>query len=106
MSECDALFTRQISIDLPQTDIASVVDLIWIQEQLPEGKTIGTRLFKATIDGDAAEDFHSACDDQGMTLVLVEATNGYRFGGFAGKPWSNYSSEYQGRQSLTEGEPR
>jgi len=87
---------------VPLTDLATVDDLAWIEQQLPEGKTIGTRLYKASIDGDALSDFHAACDNKGMTLFLVETTDGYRFGAFAGTPWTSVPG-YKGPAA---GEPR
>lgn len=44
-------------------------------------------LYKATRDGDTAKDFHRKCDDANMTVVLVEASNGTRFGGFTTRTW-------------------
>ena len=44
-------------------------------------------LYSASRDGDKAKTFHSKCDSQKMSLVLVETTKGVRFGGFTMKDW-------------------
>jgi hypothetical protein len=44
-------------------------------------------LYSASRDGDKAKTFHSKCDKQKMSLVLVETTKGVRFGGFTTKDW-------------------
>ena len=45
-------------------------------------------LYKASHDGDSAEQFHSKCDNIGNTLVLIETIKGKRFGGFTSKYWN------------------
>ena len=44
-------------------------------------------VYSASRDGDKAKTFHSKCDAQKMSLVLVETTKGVRFGGFTMKDW-------------------
>ena len=44
-------------------------------------------VYRASRDGDKAKTFHSKCDAQKMSLVLVETTKGVRFGGFTMKDW-------------------
>ena len=44
-------------------------------------------LYKATVDSDKAAAFHEKCDDAQSSLVLVETTNGKRFGGFTTCSW-------------------
>ena len=45
-------------------------------------------LYKATVDSDKAAAFHEKCDGAQSSLVLVETTNGLRFGGFTTCSWS------------------
>jgi len=52
-------------------------------------KKIGEVLYIASRDGDLATDFHSACDDQGPTIVICETTTGFIFGGYAAKSWES-----------------
>jgi hypothetical protein len=44
-------------------------------------------LYKATSDSDSAAAFHQKCDKARSSLVLVETTEGLRFGGFTSKDW-------------------
>jgi len=53
-----------------------------------KSKEIGDTLYVASRDGDAASDFHSACDDQGPTVVIVQTESGDVFGGYAGISWA------------------
>jgi len=53
-----------------------------------EGRKIGSILYRASEFGFSGTEFHSKCDNQGPTLVLIRAT-GYLFGGFAASPWSS-----------------
>ena len=46
-------------------------------------------LYRASEDGDLANDFHSKCDGKENTVTFVKATNGKRFGGFAHKGWNS-----------------
>ena len=50
-------------------------------------KIILNLLYKATADSDTAEAFHQKCDKAESTLVLVQADNGKRFGGFTSRNW-------------------
>ena len=45
-------------------------------------------LYKASVDGDKAAEFHEKCDQAQNTIVLVETKNGKRFGGFTTCSWS------------------
>jgi hypothetical protein len=47
-------------------------------------------IYRASTDGDNASTFHARCDNQKMTLVLVETIKGVRFGGFTTKTWGGY----------------
>jgi len=52
-------------------------------------KKMGEILYVASVDGDAASKFHSLCDNQGPTIVVVETTAGVMFGGFAAISWKS-----------------
>lgn len=39
-------------------------------------------IFRATIDGDSARDFHLKCDNCNNLIILVKTTQGIRFGGY------------------------
>jgi len=53
-----------------------------------KSKKMGAILYIASRDGDAASDFHSACDGKGPTVVIVQTESGQVFGGYADISWS------------------
>jgi hypothetical protein len=46
-------------------------------------------LYSPTSDTNTKEDFHKYCDNKGSTIVLVETSNGRRFGGFTSLSWKS-----------------
>ena len=46
-------------------------------------------LYSPTFEANKKEDFHKNCDNKGSTIILVEATNGRRFGAFASLSWKS-----------------
>jgi len=46
-------------------------------------------LYRSSRDGASAASFHTACDGQGPTVVLIKSSGGYVFGGYAGVAWSS-----------------
>ena len=50
-------------------------------------------LYKATVDGDKAEEFHDKCDSANSTIVLVKSGNEKRFGGYTTCKWEGDSIE-------------
>ena len=48
-------------------------------------------LFRKTRDGSAIKDFHSRCDNKGNTIIFIETTKGYKFGGYTELQWDNKS---------------
>ena len=57
------------------------------------GKITLNLLYKATVDSDKASVFHNKCDSASNSLVLVQATNGKRFGGYTSCSWEGNSIE-------------
>ena len=49
-------------------------------------------LYTAKIGENTKEDFHKYCDNKGSTIILVETTNGRRFGGFTSLSWKKNDS--------------
>ena len=47
-------------------------------DNLPEFQA----LFKSSFDGDSAKDFHKFCDGEPNLIILVESTDGKKFGGY------------------------
>ena len=44
-------------------------------------------IYKASTDSDKAQAFHENCDSAKNSIVLVETTNGKRFGGYTSQSW-------------------
>ena len=48
-------------------------------------------LFRKSRDGSTPNDFHNKCDNKGITIVFIETTKGYKFGGYTELQWDNKS---------------
>jgi hypothetical protein len=46
-------------------------------------------LYRASVHGFSAHDFHSKCDNQKKTLSLIKTTNGFVFGGYTEQLWNH-----------------
>jgi len=58
----------------------------------PVSKKMGGTLYAASKDGDSASAFHSACDNEGPTVVIVQTTSGAVFGGYTDVSWTSSST--------------
>jgi len=67
---------------------------------LTVSKEIGDVLYIASRDGDDASSFHSACDNKGPTIVIVQTTSGAVFGGYAGESWGGSSRSIRSSDSF------
>ena len=50
-------------------------------------------LFRKSRDGSTFNDFHNKCDNKGITIVFIETTKGYKFGGYTELQWDNSGSK-------------
>jgi hypothetical protein len=46
-------------------------------------------LYRGSVHGKTAYDFHAQCDNKGPTITLVRCTGGFIFGGFTPEPWQS-----------------
>ena len=44
-------------------------------------------LFRKSRDGSTPNDFHNKCDNKGTTILFIETTKGYKFGGYTELQW-------------------
>ena len=44
-------------------------------------------LYRKTRDGSNVKDFHNKCDNKGNTIIFIETTKGYKFGGYTELQW-------------------
>ena len=54
---------------------------------------ISELLFRKTRDGSTPSDFHNKCDNKGITIVFIETTKGYKFGGYTELQWDSNSGD-------------
>ena len=64
----------------------------WILENTEKKYNL---LYKVTRDGDGCSTFHSKCDGKGPTIIIIQTTTGYKFGGYTSINWDNTSSNYK-----------
>jgi len=55
-------------------------------------KAMGDVLYVASRDGDSSTNFHTACDDEGPTITIVESITGAVFGGYSDLSWGTQGS--------------
>ena len=68
-------------------------DLNRIKEWISPGKDIKFKLlFKKSTDGNTTKDFHDHCDNKGKTLIIIETTEGRKFGGVTYDNWNTNKS--------------
>lgn len=58
----------------------------WIQ---PDKRLKYTLLYRATRDGDLADDFHRCCDRKGKTVTVILTYTNNVFGGYSDKEWES-----------------
>jgi len=52
------------------------------------------RIYRATEDGDKADDFHRLCDGNTNIIVLIKTKDGKKFGGYTSIGFNNYNQSY------------
>lgn len=54
-------------------------------------------LYRGSLHGFGAKDFHAKCDKKGCTLTVIKAAkSGYIFGGYTEARWQNYEPKHNG----------
>ncbi len=51
-------------------------------------------IYKATIDGFGASDFHQKCDNKKNTFLIIKSLNGNVFGGYTEQSWSDHNYKH------------
>ena len=57
-------------------------------------------LFRKTRDGSKTKDLHDKCDNKGITIVFIETTKGYKFGGYTELEWDNKSGSKKDKSTF------
>lgn len=70
-------------------------EILFIQNILSQSHAPGFKLnliYRATRDGDMAQNFHEHCDNkQGGILIIIQTDKNIKFGGFSDAVWTSYS---------------
>lgn len=66
----------------------------YLLEKNKSKKSIWTKIFTASEDGDLAENFHTKCDGVENTVILVKTKRYKRFGGFTKIKWDHNNGSY------------
>ena len=56
-------------------------------------------LYRASVDGFRAADFHRKCDDRTNTLTIIKTTENYVFGGYTSAAWNQHNQNYNSDSS-------
>ena len=67
--------------------------IIWIKDKIKKDNIKFELLFKMSIHGYSAYDFHQYCDNMGPTLILIKTTKDRIFGGFTTLNWKEESEK-------------
>ena len=72
-----------INNEIPKQNII----ISWIKSKTNKNSIQFELLFKMSINGNSAYDFHKYCDNMGPTLILIKTTKDKIFGGFTPLNW-------------------
>ena len=65
----------------------------WIKDKIKKTSIEFELVFKMSINGNSAYDFHEHCDDVGPTLILIKTSKDKIFGGFTPLNWKEESEK-------------
>ena len=71
-----------------------------VKTWLNNKKFISELLFRKSRDGSNPIDFHSKCDNKGITITFIETTKGYKFGGYTELQWDGSSSSKKDKSTF------
>ena len=63
----------------------------YLKNELNKEITNSIRIYRATEDGDKADDFHRLCDGNTNIIVLIKTKDGKKFGGYTSIGFNNYN---------------
>lgn len=70
----------------------------WLVENDSDGEF--RLLYRSSRDGFSAKAFHSACDNKGRTVTIIDTTYGVVFGGYTDMPWTSKRGNYYAKSFL------
>ena len=93
VEEMEKLLLLPYKENMVKKELQKQKDLNRIKEWISPGKDIKFKLlFKKSTDGNTTKDFHDHCDNKGKTLIIIETTEGRKFGGVAYDNWNTNES--------------
>ena len=63
----------------------------YLKNELNKEITNSIRIYRATEDGDKADDFHRLCDGNTNLIILIKTKDGKKFGGYTSIGFNNYN---------------
>ena len=88
LEEMEKIFLIPYKKELEEKQRKEVLNKIRMWVDHPIGKEVYfSLLYKKSRDGSSTKDFHKHCDNKGETLILIETTEGRKFGGVAYDSW-------------------
>ena len=93
VEEMEKLLLLPYKENMVKKELQKQKDLERIKEWISPGKDIKFKLlFKKSRDGNTTKDFHDLCDNKGKTLIIIETTEGRKFGGVTYDNWNTNKS--------------
>jgi hypothetical protein len=96
---------NQIQILKQNQSIGNYKNFYKIRDWISNDKNMEFKLlFSLSNDGIDAKTFHDLCDHQFPTIILIETTKGYQFGGFTPLDWYTEKIELEDYENKTDNE--
>ena len=84
----DNNFFNRINAVMSRNILLSNDDNNLLKYWINKGNLKFNLIYKATIDSDFSNAFHSKCDDHAPTITIIKTDQGIRFGGYTTKTWN------------------
>ena len=84
----DSNFIRRINAVTSKNILFNNDDFNLLKYFINRGNIKLNLIYKATVDSDFSNAFHSKCDEHSPTITIVKTDQGIRFGGYTTKKWN------------------
>ena len=81
-------FLSNIKTAISKNIVLSKEDDNLLKNWINRGNIKLSLIYKATVDSDFSNAFHSKCDDHAPTITIIKTDQGIRFGGYTTKTWN------------------
>ena len=86
------IFTIDSKIISNYVELDFIID--YLKNEFNKEISNSIRIYRATEDGDKADDFHRLCDGNTNVIVLIKTKDGKKFGGYTSIGFNNYNQSY------------